>query len=83
MDKSEQLDLCFLWLFIIADHTQLSTIELAKMFQNHHRPFLSLSMTCQRVCYSMVRLVEQELHSFPEHLNSPPDFSGTRFAQSL
>jgi len=64
----------------------LSAIELAKMFQNHHRPIIFLSMTCHRVCsksYSVVRLVEQELLTFPEHLNLLPDFSGTRFAQSL
>jgi hypothetical protein len=43
------------------------------MFMTYHRVWLT----------RRVSLVEQELHTLPEHLNSPPVFSGVRVTWSL
>jgi hypothetical protein len=42
--------------------------------------FLFIILQCLQVA---LPLVEQELHSLPEHLSSPPVFSGVRVTQSL
>jgi hypothetical protein len=50
-----------------------------------HLPVLSSFMTYYRILTTLTRvsLVEQKLFTLPEHLSSPPVFSGVRVSRSL
>jgi len=70
------------------DHTQHRFNNVVKYSSvcRKHFPVLSSLMTYHRVCTRLTRrvpIVEQELLSLPEHLNSPPVFRGVCVTRSL
>ena len=64
-------------------HVATDTLKLDLMTDSDRFCFVYTAETSSRGCLLLVPLVEQEVLTLPEHLSSPPIFSGVHVTRSL